>query len=187
MIDRTRSTNPYSPPSTIGERSLEPERRSAWWVLALLVAAALAYHLFVLVLYLSPPDRRVSIWFLANTPVIFVWLFRWYLGRRDGAIFGIIASVVQLIIAVALLLVLDHADLDAVVGICGTIIACFLALAWICHRQSIPVAASLIPENTASDLPNSRSETIASVADRVSSPQDSPLQPAARNLRDPLT
>lgn len=117
----------------------------------MLVVAALAYHLFVLVLYLSPPDRRVSIWFLANTPVILVWLFRWHMGRRDGAIFGIIASVVQLIIAVALLMVLDHADLDAVVGIFGTIIACFLALAWVCHRQSMPVAVSVISENTASD------------------------------------
>ena len=145
----TEGTNPYCPPATIREESRETGGSPPRWVFPLLMIGAISYHLFVLLLFLSPPDRRVSIWFLANTPVIVAWLLRWHQQRGHGAIFGIVASIVQLVIAVAILLVLDHADVLAVVGICGTIIAVFLALAWICHRQSMPAVRLVTGKNTA--------------------------------------
>lgn len=129
-------TNPYSPPATINEVSAGIVTGPPQWVFALLVISAIAYHGFVLLLFLSPPDREVSIWFLANTPVFAVWLYRWNKARDGGAAFGIVGSVILLLIGCAILLTLEHADLTSVTAICGTIIAGFLSLTYVCHRQS---------------------------------------------------
>ena len=146
-IDR----NPYSPPASTNERSFDIGNYLARWSFLLLVIGAIAYHAFVLLLFLSPPDRHVAFWFLANTPVVIAWLFQWHRDRSHGAIFGLIGSVVQVVIAVAMLLALEHADPDAVIGICGTIVAAFLALAWGCHYHS----RSAVPLDAMNDTANS--------------------------------
>lgn len=129
--------NPYAPPSTIIDDAADyATERPPRWVSVMLSVGAIAYHGFVVLLYLSPPDRRVSFWFLANSPVFILWLYRWRRELHGGAAYGLVGSVVQLAIGIAILSVLDYADLTAVVVICGTIIACFLAMALICHHQS---------------------------------------------------
>lgn len=107
-----------------------------------MLLGAIAYHAFVVLLMLSPPDRLASFLFLANTPVFALWLFR--LARRNaaGVTLGLLGILVQLGIAIILLFVLDGADVTAVMSINGGIALCIAALTFTCWLTFRPTNAA---------------------------------------------
>lgn len=124
--------NPYQPPQAELKDTRGPNRQG-WRAVAItsLLIATAAYHLFVVFLYSSPPDRTIALWFLVNSPLLLGWIVTLVHGRMNTVWFGLAVEAVLLVISAAI--IITEGNFLAVVTILGTICFVFGIVTLLCH------------------------------------------------------
>lgn len=130
--------NPYAAPAhldpTVGGRLTPSAAPLSWLALMSVLIGAIAYHVFVIILLLSPPDRPFSWIMLLNTPVFAYWILRLARRRYAGGVVGLLGAIIQM--GIGMIMWNLGGSLAALLAIHGIIICGFLVLGILSELQT---------------------------------------------------
>lgn len=133
--DSANDTNPYAPPTAIGNPISDWAPRSTT-VVVLVSIAAICYFVFTwLLLSSGGDDYQGGRMFVFNVPVVLLWLLAVVSLRRFALVAGLATAAVQTVITVGMLYT-GIGDAEVVVAINVGIIAAIFFLVWLSQRST---------------------------------------------------